>query len=138
MFWNKILAKLDPRLSFPLLLIVVFLLLVSLGSIVGAYTFFVKTPGAANARTLGMAMLIAAALNFAMAYGLFRIKPWARIGQIILSGIIYTKGMILFIFAGQRLPDLADLIIHGVIILYLMSRRCKAIFSTPPVTNQNQ
>lgn len=132
MFWNRILAKLDPRMSFPLLLIVVFLCLVSVGSIVGAYTFLVKTPGAANAGTLGLAMLIAAALNLTLAYGLFRIKPWARLGQLILSGIIYTKGMILFIFAGQHLPDLADLVIHGLIILYLMSRRCKTIFLSPP------
>lgn len=120
----------DPNLTLPLLGIILFLALIGIGNLFGLYQFL--TEG-----NIGGAMLalFSSLLYFVPAYGLLKLKRWARFIEMFLSLLLVGLGMIL-IFTGISNREMFNLatqgviitVIHGSIAAYLLTERCRRAF----------
>lgn len=120
----------DPNLTLPLLVIILFLVLIGIGNLFGLYQFL--TEGNAGGAALA---LFSTLLYFVPAYGLLKLKRWARFSELFLSLLLVGLGMIL-IFTGISNRELFNLatqgviitVIHGSIAAYLLTDRCRRAF----------
>lgn len=117
----------DPRLTFPLLLITSFLFLVGIGDLFAAYSFAVANHTILNNATL--LTVIAGLISVIPACGLFNVQSWARKAQIVISTVICLCSIV-SLFMGS--PQILDALIHGFIIYYLMRSDIKKIFTVTP------
>ena len=120
----------DPKLTLPLLIMVFFLSLIGIGNLFGVYQF------AATGNPVGALLALCSALLYLVpAYGLFKLKRWARFIEIVFSLLLVGLGMIL-IFTGISNRELFNLatqgvfitVIHGSVAAYLLTDRCRSAF----------
>ncbi|GBG54803.1 hypothetical protein SPFL3102_01328 [Sporomusaceae bacterium FL31] len=112
------------KITFKLMMIVVFLVIIGVGNVVGIYDAFIKNDISAMALS-GAASIF----YFIPAYGLFHLKVWARNLELALSIIVILLGILVLLFESV-VAGIAITIPHGLICLYLLSRECKEIFSS--------
>lgn len=128
----------NPSLTLPLLIIILFLALIGIGNLFGVYQFL--TEGNISGAMLAVFSTL---LYFIPAYGLFKLKRWARFIELFLSLLLVGLGMVL-IFTGISNRELFNLatqgviitVIHGVIAAYLLTDRCRKAFGYLPAIKQ--
>lgn len=128
----------DHRLTLPLLIIIIFLVLIGVGNLFGIYQALAEG-------NMGSALLalFSTLLYLVPAYGLFKLKRWARMFELILSLLLVGLGMIL-IFTGITNRELFMLatqgvvitVLHGIIAVYLLTDACRRAFGY--ITNKAQ
>jgi uncharacterized membrane protein (DUF2068 family) len=114
-FWSK----LNPNLTFKLLLIIIFLALIAFLNVFGVYDNFVKHD--MNAALLS---LLTICLYIIPAYGLFKLKKWARSFEIVFSFVCLILGVIMLLFE-SIVSGIFIMTTHGLIVMYLLSKECK-------------
>ena len=123
-----------PSLTWQLIVIVLFLTLVTLSSIAGIIG------GMQGGDTVEAASSAVRAMIFGLpAYGLFRMRRWARKMELMLAIFAVALGLIL-IFIGVSQPQNREIIpvgafivaIHGLIAIYLLSAGCRRAFGLLP------
>ena len=119
-FWQTII---HPDTTLPLLLTVGFFLLNACGFFFDAY-YKLNEEGATSAMVVSLITGVRYAIPAA---GLVRMKRWARLAEIILSIIAVATGAVLLL-AGALGGGLFSIIIHGLIIYYLFSEKCRRAF----------
>ena len=75
---------------------------------------------------IGVLLFILSVVSFAIGYGLWKLKEWARITELIFSGIgiVISIGSLYF----DPVGSIFQIIINGVIIWYLMKPEVKMLF----------
>lgn len=128
----------NPNLTLSLLIIILFLVIIGIGNLFGVYQFL--TEGNISGAMLAVFSTL---LYFIPAYGLFKLKRWARFIELFLSLLLVGLGMIL-IFTGISNRELFNLatqgviitVIHGAIAAYLLTDRCRKAFGYQPSIKQ--
>ncbi|MDR3592238.1 MAG: hypothetical protein P4N41_21475 [Negativicutes bacterium] len=112
---------LHPDLTGGLIAIIVFLLLSAIGNCFKLYSAIIDQD-LYNASLTGLS----AFLYVAPAFGLLRLKRWARFFEIGFSLLMIMLGIIVAFF----LPVAGGFIIitHGLVAYYLWSKKCRRIF----------
>lgn len=114
-FWSL----LHPNLTFRLLLIIIFLSLVAIGNAFAIYDSVIKQD------TSALLYAFISTLIYAVpAYGLFKLKPWARLMELILSVIMVILGIVMVLFE-SFITGIFIIVTHGLIASYLVSKECK-------------
>ncbi|MEG6585475.1 hypothetical protein [Dendrosporobacter sp. 1207_IL3150] len=114
--------RLNEQLTFRLLMIITFLTLIGTGNIVGIYVAYVK-----NSIIEIISSLIASAVYLVPAYGLIKLRPWARQLELLLCSIFVLLGLVVLVFDSIFLGVII-IMVHGLIALYLATNECKNIF----------
>ena len=117
--WRKII---HPGLSAGLIIIIIFLFISAAGNV-----FRIYDAVCANNNSDVLLYGAAAILYILPAIGLLRLKKWARILEIVYSGLMVILGIITFLtysFA-QGAFIIAT---HGLIAGYLLSGKCRKLF----------
>lgn len=114
-FWSRI----PPNLTWRLLVIIVFLGLIALGNIFSAYDRIIN-----NDMMTALYASISVLFYVIPAYGLFKLKTWARTFELIFSFILVALGFIMLIF-DSLISGLFIITTHGLVALYLLSNECK-------------
>lgn len=114
-FWSL----LHPNLTFRLLLIIIFLSLVAIGNAFAIYDSVIKQDTAAL-----LYAFISTLIYAVPAYGLFKLKPWARLMELILSVIMVILGIVMVLFE-SFITGIFIIVTHGLIASYLVSKECK-------------
>jgi phosphoglycerol transferase MdoB-like AlkP superfamily enzyme len=117
------LALFHPDLTWPLILIIGYLLLVAIGNLLAAYNNLVT-----QANVMVAAVNLISMLLYALpAYGLAKLKRWARFAELTLSIMSVLLGIVLMI---QGILGMGVLVIvpHGLIAIYLLSDNCRRVF----------
>lgn len=122
------LGFIHPDAPWPLIVICLFLGLITIGNLFGAYDALVKGSPAGVAQALASALIQAIP-----AYGLLQLKRWALWTEIILSGICLLLGVVIFAAAteetiGYQIIGAFLVIVYGLILAYLSSRGCRSLF----------
>jgi len=117
------LALFHPDLTWPLIVIIGYLLLVAIGNLLAAYNNLVTQANVMVAAVNLISML----LYVLPAYGLAKLKRWARFAELTLSIMSVLLGIVLMI---QGILGMGVLVIvpHGLIAIYLLSDNCRRIF----------
>jgi len=117
-WWNFI----NPNMKLRLLLIIIFLVLITIGNALGIYEGIIIQDKTKIINSF------AAMLVYAIpAYGLFKLKSWARLLEICLSVLLVLLGCIVS-FIENIILGIMIIIPHGLIALYLISNECKELF----------
>ena len=113
---------LSPGVTFKLLLIVAFLCLNAVGNLFSAFAQF---------RSQNIYGVLIYFLTFVLyivpAYGLYRLKKWARLLQLIFSIIFVIQGLFVMI-SGQMFMGMINVVLYGLSAIYLLSEECRNIF----------
>jgi hypothetical protein len=124
------LAIFHPQLTMGLIFIVIVLALVAISSAFGVYDSIVNQNQAEIIQS-GFRML----LYGIPAYGIMRMKKWARLFELLLSIflVVLAGFLIIAYFSGTNenvllIMGALILIIHGSIAKYLLSAKCKQAF----------
>ncbi|MCX7779344.1 MAG: hypothetical protein N2491_00355 [Negativicutes bacterium] len=120
-----------PDLTLPIIVIAVFLFIIALGNLFGAYQSLFREKNLNGALLAGFSFFLYAA----PAYGLLQLKRWARLFEIVLSLLLVALGMIL-VFSGLTNREFFYLatqgviitVVHGSIAVYLLTERCRRVF----------
>lgn len=99
-----------------------FLLLNAIGRIFALYEAF----GSNSLPEIG-GLIAAIALYIAPAYGIIKLKKWARIFEIGFSIVMVVAGIITAV-AANILQGAIIIITHGLVAKYLMSAKIKSLF----------
>ncbi|MEN6411166.1 MAG: hypothetical protein ABFC84_00190 [Veillonellales bacterium] len=118
------LSFLHPNLTSRLVMISLFLCLIAAGNIFGVYDGWSKQDNHAV-----LTSLLAALLYGIPAYGLLRLKSWARLTELVLSILLSLLGVVMALFDNIGV-GLFVMITHGWIAWYLQTKECKKIFKT--------
>ena len=127
---SSLLSFLHPALTFRLLLIVGFLALITLSSLFGIYDGFSRSDSSEMLQSL-----LRAALYGLPAYGILRLKPWARIMELAVAVFCVILGFFLMFSVNLSLGVIL-VVIHGLIALYLLSAECRQAFGLLPVNKK--
>ncbi|MDD4600797.1 hypothetical protein SDC9_06161 [bioreactor metagenome] len=114
-FWSK----LNPNLTFRLLLIIIFLALIAFLNLFGLYDNFIK-----HDMDAALLSLFTVCLYSIPAYGLFKLKRWARSFEIVFSCVCLILGVIMLLFESIA-SGVFIIATHGLIVKYLLSKECK-------------
>ena len=119
---KSILSNIKPNMTFRLLLIIFFLVLIALGNLVSVFECLKKND------VYGVILYVFVVLIYIIpAYGIFQLKPWARKIEIILSVISFIFGIIIMLLSSLGI-GLLVMTIHGLILAYLLSKECRKAF----------
>lgn len=116
-FWSK----LNPNLTFRLLLIIIFLILIAVGNAFSVYESLLKQDS-----TAALYSFLSILLYVVPAYGLFKLKDWARRFELVFSFILVVLGIIMLLF-DSLISGLFIITTHGLIAMYLLSSECKQV-----------
>jgi hypothetical protein len=112
-------SLLHPNLTVRLLIIIIFLSLVALGNVFGIYDSII------NQDTTALLYACVSTFLYAIpAYGLFKLKPWARLMELTVSVIMVALGMVMILF-DSLMSGIFIVVSHGLIAAYLVSNECK-------------
>lgn len=116
-FWSK----LNPNLTFKMLSIILFLTLIAIGNTFSVYDNVLKQD-----KTTAFFSFLAVIFYIIPAYGLFKLKSWARKFELVFSFFLIVLGVIILLFE-SFIGGLFIIVTHGLIALYLLSKECKDI-----------
>lgn len=111
-----------PDLTLRLLIVVMFLLLIAIGYAFGIYDGLSK-----NDTTAALNSFAALLLYAIPAFGLLKLKRWARLFELILSIIFVVIGFIVM-FGYNMTMGVITVVPHGLIAIYLLSNDCRRAF----------
>lgn len=129
MFKPSLLSIFHPSLTFRLLLIIAFLALITLGSAFGVYDSMIH-----NNPEETFQSFIRMLLYGIPAYGLLKLKRWARLLEMAIAAICVILGFILMI-AANMVVGIILIVLHGLILLYLSSKECRQVFGLTSKNN---
>lgn len=111
-----------PALTLGLIIIIIFLFIIALGYAFGIYDGLVHNnlSGALNS-------FIAVLLYAIPAFGLLRLKRWARLFELVLSILFVIIGLVVM-FSYNMTMGIITLVPHGLIAIYLLSKNCRQAF----------
>jgi hypothetical protein len=115
-------AWLSPHLSWKLLLVLALLVLNAFGNLFSA---FVQLQ--ANNLSAAAIYLVTFALYVLPAYGLFKLKNWARLLQLTFSIIFVVQGAFVM-FSGFMFLGMVNVVLYGLTGIYLLSDECRHLF----------
>lgn len=121
-----------PRATGLLIVVIVFLVLnavLNTFAAVGAISRGAGTEAAGN--------LAAIALYAAPAYGLAKLKRWARMFEICFSIVMVVLGFITM-FAASMVMGVFIVATHGLVGIYLLSERCRKVFFPPEESEEEK
>ena len=123
-FWQNIF---HPSVTLPLIVIIVYLALIAVANLLAAYF------SVANEQNIIAAggNLLSVLLYAVPAYGLSKLKRWARITELVLSFLSVGLGTFLM-FAGVIGMGVLIIVHHGLIAIYLLSEQCRRSFGLIP------
>ncbi|WP_425060928.1 hypothetical protein SCACP_16890 [Sporomusa carbonis] len=113
---------LHPDLTLRLLLIIGFLLLIAIGYGFGIYDGLLR-----NNFPEALSSLAASLLYAIPAFGLLKLKRWARLFELVLSSIFVIIGLIVMLGYNITMGVLT-IVPHGLIAVYLLSDECRRAF----------
>ncbi len=113
---------LNPNLTFKLIIIIIFLSLIAIGNGFGVYENIVE-----QNITEAVNSLVSVLIYAIPAYGLLKLRPWARIAELALSILLVMLGTVLMLFYSVAIGAFI-VITHGLIAAYLLTNECKQIF----------
>jgi hypothetical protein len=116
--------RIDPRLSWQLILISAYLCLIGLANTM-SFFHLVKSGDQTSVITTGIAII----LHFVPAFGILTLRPWGRRLEIGISAIALVISVALF-FSGEFFWGMVIVVIHGSILRHLLSKSCKALFAS--------
>lgn len=116
-----------PDLTWPLLLIIGYLFLVAIGNLLAAYNNFVTQSNV----VMAFGNLISMLLYALPAYGLTKLKSWARFVELALSVLSVIIGIFLML-SGKLGTGVLVVVPHGIIAIYLLSDNCRKLFAIKP------
>lgn len=116
-----------PDLTWPLFVIVGYLFLVAIGNLLASYNNLVSQSNL----VMTFGNLISMLLYALPAYGLIKLKPWARFLELALSILSVILGIVLML---QGMLGMGVLVVvpHGLIAIYLLSDTCRKLFAIKP------
>jgi len=122
LWWRRI----SPQVTLGLLLISVYLIIIAIGNIFGLFDSLVK-------RNLFTAVGAAASILLygIPAYGILKLRPWARTFEIIFSIIFVLLGFILMFLYSLGMGAFI-VVSHGLIAVYLLTDKCRRAFGLMP------
>lgn len=116
------LQRFNPDLTIGLLAIILVLALLTAFSIINIVAgLFAQQPA------LALYSAFATAMYGISAYGLFRLKRWARFLQLFLSILSFLSGIVTM-FSQSMGTGILTVIIHGLIAIYLLTDDCRRSF----------
>lgn len=119
--WLKIF---DPKLTFSLIIIIIYLFLVALGNMLSVYNTIVSQD---YSNLLNQ--ILSVVLYLVPAYGLLKLKNWARLAEIAISGFAVILGFLLMLI--ESLGAGAFIIVtHCLIAIYLLKTESKNIYKS--------
>lgn len=118
-------AWLSPHLSWKLLLVIALLVLNSFGNL---YSAFVQLQ--ANNLSSVAIYLVTVVLYLLPAYGLYKLKRWARLLQLTFSIIFVVQGAVVMI-SGYMFLGMVNVVLYGLTGIYLLSDECRNLFKKP-------
>lgn len=121
----RVLKRLDPRLTFGLLVSCLFLSLVALSNLFALYYAIMEQD--LNASLLRLLAFLLYALPAA---GILLLKRWARLLGILLCGVAVLLGVLAFV-AISPAEGAFIILPHGALLICLLSRKTRHAFSTP-------
>lgn len=113
---------LHPDLTLRLLIVVAFLLLIAIGYSFGIYDGLLH-----DDFTAAFNSFLAFLLYAIPAFGLLRLKRWARLFELLLSIIFVVIGFVIM-FGYNMTMGIMTLVPHGLIAIYLLSNDCRGAF----------
>lgn len=117
--WLKIF---DPKLTFGLIIVIVYLFLVSLGNLLAVYNTLTSQD-----YTNLAAQILSVLVYIIPAYGMLKLKNWARIMEIAISIFAVVLGFAVMLT--YSLGSGAFIIVtHGLIAIYLLKAECRNIY----------
>ena len=112
----------NPSATFKLLLIVAFLCLNAVGNLITAFAQF-RVENMYGA----MIYLLTSVLYLVPAFGLYRLKKWARLLQLTFSILFVLQGLIVML-SGQLFLGMINVVLYGLSAIYLLSEECRQLF----------
>jgi len=116
------LSFLHPDLTTRLIIVILFLLIIALGNVFGIYDGMVN-----NNPTAAFNSFVALLLYAIPAFGLFQLKRWARMFELVLSILFVIIGLVIM-FGYSVTMGIITLVPHGLIAIYLVSNDCRRAF----------
>jgi hypothetical protein len=74
--------------------------------------------------------IVTVALYLLPAYGLFKLKNWARLLQLTFSLIFVVQGAVVMI-SGYLFLGMVNVVLYGLTAIYLLSDECRHLFKKP-------
>lgn len=111
-----------PDLTVRLIIIIIFLLLIAIGYVFGIYDGLVN-----NNPTAVFNSFVAVLIYAIPAFGLLRLKRWARLFELGLSILFVITGLVI-LFGYSLTMGIMTLVPHGLIAIYLLSNDCRRAF----------
>lgn len=118
-FWSKIF---DPKLTLGLIIIIIYLFLVTLGNLLAVYNTIISHSYADL-----LPQVLSVVLYLVPAYGMLKLKNWARVAEIIISILAVILGFFIM-FAASLGSGVFIIVTHGLIAIYLLKAECSTIF----------
>ncbi|CVK17581.1 hypothetical protein [Sporomusa sphaeroides] len=115
-------SMLHPDLTARLLIVIIFLLLIAVGYAFGIYDGLVH-----NDTTAALNSFAALLLYAIPAFGLLKLKRWARMVELVLSIVFVIIGFIVM-FGYSMTMGIITIVPHGLIAMYLLSDDCRRAF----------
>jgi hypothetical protein len=121
-FWFKLF---DPRLTGGLIAVIIFLFFIALSNVFSLF-------GALSAGNMPEAgqRLLSILLYTIPAFGLLKLKRWARLFEIAFSLLIVVLGLFLMIYANMFM-GMIIVVSHGLVGICLLSAKTRAVFYPP-------
>jgi hypothetical protein len=119
-FWFSLF---HPNLTGGLIAIIIFLTLMAIANLVS----FANNIGSGE----GLNFLVPTLMYGLPAYGLLRMKRWARMFELIYSILMVALGIFLLVAASVGMGAFI-VVTHGVVAMYLLSEKCRRAFGLIP------
>lgn len=112
-----------PNVTLPLIVIIAYLFFIAAANLIAIYHNLFVEPDL-NASIISMLAVIRHAIP---AYGLTKLKRWARWTELALSVLSVILGILLML-AGQLGLGVLIIVPSGLIAIYLLSNGCRRAF----------
>lgn len=113
---------LSPRVPWKLLLVLAFLILFAIGNFFTALALL-----QAGSVSAAVFYFFSVFLYLLPAYGLYKLKRWARLLQLVLSLANVLLGAAVMI-NGNLFTGMINIVIYGLTAIYLLSDECRSLF----------
>lgn len=115
------LSLFDERLTLGLIVTITFMGILAAGNLIQVYQSF-----SAGHTLEALQNALSVVLYAVPAWGLMRVQRWARLFEIVWSVLMVLLGI--FLITQSIVAGAIIVITHGIIALYLLSKRCRKVF----------
>ncbi|HMM21633.1 MAG TPA: hypothetical protein PKA10_13020 [Selenomonadales bacterium] len=115
------LSLFDARLTLGLIVTITFMGILAAGNLIQLVQAFL-----AGNTLMALQNALSAILYAVPAWGLLKVQRWARLFEIIWSVLMVLLGIV--VITQSIVTGAIIVITHGMIALYLMSKKCRKVF----------